>query len=117
MGSPLGPTISEFYLSYIENRISKTMITKPKIYDRIVDDIFIAIHSFDEINKLKQTLEKNFRWNITTKLIINLKKSLFFMYLPTPPIITNSLHLHIKSQPATIPPYLTTTVNVPRNIK
>ena len=58
MGSPLGPTISVFYISHIKNKIFKTIITKSKIYVRYVDDIFIATHSYDEINKLKQTLEK-----------------------------------------------------------
>ena len=47
MGSPLGPTTSEFYMSHIENKILKTIITKPKIYVRNVDDIFIATHSND----------------------------------------------------------------------
>ena len=51
MGSPLGPTISEFYMSHIENKIFKTIITKPKIYFRYVHEILIAIHSYDEINK------------------------------------------------------------------
>ena len=58
MELPLGPTISEFYMSYIENKIFKTTITKPKIYVSYVDDIFIATHSYNEINKLEQTLEK-----------------------------------------------------------
>ena len=53
MGSPLSPTISEFYMSHIENKIFETTITKPKIYVRYVDNIFIATHSYDEINKLK----------------------------------------------------------------
>ena len=39
MGSPLGPTISKFYMSYIENKIFKTIITKPKIYVCYLDDI------------------------------------------------------------------------------
>ena len=34
-------------------------ITKPKIYVRYVYEIFIATHSYDEIYKLNQTLEKN----------------------------------------------------------
>ena len=52
MGSPLSPTISDFYMSHVENKISKTIITKTKIYICYVDDIFIATHSYDEINKL-----------------------------------------------------------------
>ena len=42
MGSPLGPTISEFYISHIGNKIFKTIITKPEIYVPYVNDIFIA---------------------------------------------------------------------------
>ena len=53
MDSPFVPLSPEFYMSHIENKIFKTMITKPKIYVRYVDAIFIAAHSYDEINKLK----------------------------------------------------------------
>ena len=49
MGSPLDPTISEFYISHIENRVFTTIITKPKIYVCYVDNIFITTHSYDEI--------------------------------------------------------------------
>ena len=55
---PLGPTMSEFYVFHIASRIFKTKITKLKIYVRYIDDIFIATPSYDDINKLKQTLEK-----------------------------------------------------------
>ena len=54
-GLPLDPTISKLYMSHIENKISKTRITKLKTYIRYVDDIFIATHFY---YKLKQTLEK-----------------------------------------------------------
>ena len=60
---------------------------------------------------------KNSVLSFTTELNINKKKILSLMYLETPPIITNSLHLYIKSRPMIIPSYLTTTVNVPKNIK
>ena len=56
--SPLRPTISKFYISHIVNKIFKTTITKPKIYVHYVDDFFLTRHFYDEINKLKQTLEK-----------------------------------------------------------
>ena len=74
MGSPLGPSISEFYISHIKNKIFNT-IKKPKIYIRYVDDIFTATQSQDKI-KLKQTLEKNSVLNFPTKLNINKKNSL-----------------------------------------
>ena len=73
MGLLLGPTISEFYMSHIEKKIFKTTMTKSKIYVCYVDNIFIATHSYDSINKLKQTLEKNSILNFTTKLSINKK--------------------------------------------
>ena len=75
IGSPLGPTITEFYKSYIKNKIFKTTITKPKIYVRYVEDIFIATHFYDEINELKQTLEKNCELKFTTEFNINKKNS------------------------------------------
>ena len=73
MGYLLGPTLSEFYMSHIEKKISKIGITKPKIYVHYVAYIFISTHPYDEINKLKQTLEKNSVLNITTELNINKK--------------------------------------------
>ena len=42
-----------------------------RIYIRYVDDIFIATQSYDEINKLKQTLEKNSLLKFTTEININ----------------------------------------------
>ena len=39
---------------HIESKIFTTTITKTKTYVLYVDDIFIATHSFDEINKLKK---------------------------------------------------------------
>ena len=45
MGLPLDPTISEFYMSHIKNKIFKTIITKPYIYVHYVDDIFITTYS------------------------------------------------------------------------
>ena len=53
MGSLLGPTIFEFYMYHIKNKIFKTIITKPKIYVRHVDNNFITTHSYNKINKLK----------------------------------------------------------------
>ena len=60
MESPLGSTISEVYISHIENKIFKT-ITKLKIYIPYVD-IFIASYFYDEINELK--LKKKFCTNL-----------------------------------------------------
>ena len=72
MGSPLGPSISELCIFKIKNKIFNT-IKKPKIYVHYVDNIFIATQSYDEINKLKQTLKKNSILKFTTELNINKK--------------------------------------------
>ena len=75
------------------------MITKSKLYVHWVDDVFIVTHYYKEINKFKETLEKNQKnsdLNFTAKLNINKKKSLSLINLQTPLIITNSLHLYIK---------------------
>ena len=104
---------SNFFLSQIEIKIFKTTITKPKINVHNVDIIFIATHSYDEINELKQILEKKNVLNFTTKLNIDEKKqTLSLMNLQTPLIIRNSLHLHMKSLTMTIPSYVTNTVKI-----
>ena len=47
--------VAEFYMSHIKKKkIFKMTITKLKIYFYYVDNIFIATHSYNEINKLKQ---------------------------------------------------------------
>ena len=67
MGSPLDPTTSEFYMSHIENKISKTIITQPKIHVCYVDNIFVVTRTYDDINTLKQTLVKTIYRTINPK--------------------------------------------------
>ena len=64
-----------FTITHIKNKIFNT-IKKLKVHVPYVDDIFIATRSYDEINKLKQILEKNSELKFTTKLIINKENSL-----------------------------------------
>ena len=45
------------------------------IYVCYEDDIFIATQSYDEINKLKQTIEKNSIQKLTTELNISKKNN------------------------------------------
>ena len=41
MGSPLGPTLSNFFMANLETKlINKLQASKPKLYLRYVDDIF-----------------------------------------------------------------------------
>ena len=59
MGSPLGPTFANFYMGSIENKILENLETKPKIYCRYVDDIFIVVRNEDEILSLKHKMEED----------------------------------------------------------
>ena len=59
MGSPLGPTFSNFYMGNLEKILfEKKTINKPMIYCRYVDDIFILAQDEKEILDLKNNFEK-----------------------------------------------------------
>ena len=56
MGSPLGPTFANFYMGHLEQSTFQD-ITKPNIYARYVDDIFIDIENEEKLLELKQIFE------------------------------------------------------------
>ena len=58
MGSCLGPTFSEFYMSHIENKTFQTE-NKPRLYLRYVDDILILINNTDDIIRLRNAFQNN----------------------------------------------------------
>ena len=41
MGSPLGPTFANFFMSEVENRALNNISTRPDIYARYIDDMFL----------------------------------------------------------------------------
>ena len=57
MGSIQGSIFSNFYMSYIENRIFNN-IKKPSINLRYVDDILILANDINEINIIRDTFQK-----------------------------------------------------------
>lgn len=58
MGSPLGPTFADFYMSRLENNILKNNnVCNPTLYIRYVDDILTIFNERQHINKFKQLLE------------------------------------------------------------
>jgi hypothetical protein len=60
MGSPLGPTFANFYMCNVENNIfEENPDMKPKLYARYVDDIFLLIDNYKNLEKLKKTFEEN----------------------------------------------------------
>ena len=59
MGSPLGPTFADFYMSHIENKLlAETRASNPRFYKRYVDDIIAIFHSKRHIKLFKQRLQK-----------------------------------------------------------
>ena len=60
MGTPLGPTFANFYMCNLENKTFSDIPTiKPLIYTRYVDDIFLVVDNFQQIETLKNTFENN----------------------------------------------------------
>ena len=59
MGSPLGPTFSNFYMGDLENKIFNGIIQKPTIYARYIDDILVLVNSPQEIIDLQNSFENN----------------------------------------------------------
>jgi len=72
MGTPLGPTLANFYMSHLENNIfSQNLIVKPTVYCRYIDDIFLVIDNVQDLEKLKKNFEENsilqFTYELETK--------------------------------------------------
>ena len=74
MGSPLGPTFSNFYMGDLEERTFNGSFQKPVVYARYIDDIFCLINSPQEIIDLQNTFQNNsvlqftYELNIANKL-------------------------------------------------
>ena len=67
MGSPLGPTISNFCLAHLENELLSVSKFKPELYLRYVDDIFCVFRDhytyekfFQQLNELHSSLKFSF---------------------------------------------------------
>ena len=56
MGSPLGVLFAEAYMAHVENEVFSGIAT-PHIYCRYVDDVFVDIEDFDQLETLKTQLE------------------------------------------------------------
>ena len=68
MGSPLGPTFAEFYMSEVEKRV--VGIADIPIYVRYVDDIFVYC-SKDDMLSLKSMLENHSVLKFTFEVSVN----------------------------------------------
>jgi hypothetical protein len=66
MGSPLGPTLANFFLAHLEEKFlaEKASSFFPELYVRYVDDIFAVFDSVEMVSKFLQFLN-NFHPNLT----------------------------------------------------
>ena len=58
-GQSIGPTFASCYMGYLEEVIFLDKNSKPLIYTRYMDDIFITHKYFHEIEKIKVYAENN----------------------------------------------------------
>ena len=58
MGSPLGPSLANFFLGHIEEKIFKDLQNPPTVYLRYVDDIFAVFRSDTSFNPFFDLLNK-----------------------------------------------------------
>ena len=72
MGSPFGPTFSNYYMSHIENNIFQ-LTQKPNLYLRYVDDIFIRASNTNEVENLRKLFQQHSVLNFTVELNENNK--------------------------------------------
>ena len=71
MGSPLGPTFAGFYMGDLEYNVFNNHYTKPSIYVRYVDDIFVQINNSDELTDIKELFQEKSVLTFTYELHTN----------------------------------------------
>ena len=76
MGSPLGPTFADFYMSHVENYLlSQNKVSNPVFYVRYVDDTLAIFNSNNHvrhfINRLKANSVLNFTFDKMTDNCFN----------------------------------------------
>ena len=71
MGSPLGPTLANLFMSYYEQiwLDECPLEFKPKYYRRYVDDVFILVEKIEHVGKFKEYLNsKHQNINFTSEI-------------------------------------------------
>ena len=72
VGSPLGPTMADFYMADLENKLlSETKISNPIKYLRYVDDTICIFNSRSHISHFIRRLTKNSVLNFTYEVMCN----------------------------------------------
>ena len=73
MGSPLSCTMANFFMCHHENKVLENIQTKPAIYCRYVDDIFVCVDGKQQLLDLKTNMERETNLNFTYELSIDNK--------------------------------------------
>ena len=71
MGSPLGVLFANAYMCFVEDRVLQKMGTRPYIYKRYIDDIFIQIESETQLIELRDEFERNSVLKFTYEVGLN----------------------------------------------
>ena len=73
MGSPLGPTFADFYMSEKENELlgQEDRASNPAIYLRYVDDIFVIFNTRSHIHHFIKRFERNCKLKFTHEAMID----------------------------------------------
>ena len=78
MGTPLGPTMANYYMCNLENSVFNDQpILKPPVYCRYIDDIFVSITDFQQLLAIKEAFEDQSILNFTYE--IECKKKIPFL--------------------------------------
>ena len=79
MGTPLGPTIANFFMCNLENNAFENHPNlKPTVYCRYIDDILIVIDNFQQLTQLQELFITQSSLNFTYEIETN--KKLSFLY-------------------------------------
>jgi hypothetical protein len=75
MGSPLGPTFADFYMSHLENQLlsENNKISNPRFYRRYVDDYIAIFTKKQHVNWFKIRLGRKSVLNFTHEEMVNSK--------------------------------------------
>ena len=73
MGSPLGPTFSNFYMGDLEERTFNGILQKPAIYARYIDDVIVLINNQQDIIDLQNCFQNNSVLQFTYELNVDNK--------------------------------------------
>ncbi|XP_076056161.1 uncharacterized protein LOC143034103 [Oratosquilla oratoria] len=73
MGSPLGVLYAQAFMSYAENEALHSVIMKPHLYLRYIDNIFVCVSDMHMLEELRSNLQAIFGLQLSTELNVNNK--------------------------------------------